>query len=166
MIVSRLSMTSVKTAFCFVAFAAASFSAGCTPNRRIMSEAAKTPEPFAASEKPALSSFETDVEAMRTADFNYIHVFRRRDGGVMTAEDKTVFSAYTPIETNRRKLSDGERAVILGSNYRFQPEMLKALSERFDVTDLSKPESEINKESGQDNSNANINFKTDQKADN
>lgn len=132
---------------------------GCTPNRRIMDEGAKTPEPIV--EKPALPQFETDIEAMRTADFNYIYVFRRKDGGVMTAEDKTFFSSYTPIETNRRKLSDGEKAVILGSNFRFPPDLLKILSERFELTDLSKPESEIKKAAEQNNSNSEPDKKTD-----
>lgn len=124
-----------------------------------MDEGAKTPEPIV--ERPALPQFETDIEAMRTADFNYIYVFRRRDGGVMTPEDKTFFSSYTPIETNRRKLSDGEKAVILGSNFRFPPDIMKALSERFELTDLSKPESEIKKAAGPDGSSSN----TDQKPD-
>lgn len=164
MFVSKTSPLSFRLGFLLMTVCVLFFSAACTPNRRIMDEAAKTPEPIVA--KPALPQFEADIEAMRTADFNYIYVFRRRDGGVMTAEDKTFVSSYSPIETNRRKLSDGEKAVILGSNFRFPPELLKPLSERFELTDLSKPESEIKKAAGQDNNNANTNSNSDQKADN
>lgn len=131
--------------------------AACTPNRRIMDEGAKTPEPII--EKPALPPFEADVEAMRTADFNYIYVFRRGDGGVLTDEDKAYISSYSPLETNRRKLSDSGKAVILGSNFRFPAEILKTLTERFELTDFSKSESEIKKDLEQ---SSNINSNTDQ----
>ncbi|HKX84215.1 MAG TPA: hypothetical protein VJL58_08350, partial [Pyrinomonadaceae bacterium] len=101
---------------------------------------------------PSATTVEEDVEAMRVADFNFIYVFRRKDGAVMDADDKRFVSAITPPEINRRKLSDSGKAIILGSNFRLPPENLKQLTDRFAFQDHSKPVSEINA-----NSNSNVN---------
>ena len=45
--------------------------------------------------------------AMRTADFNFIYVFRRKDGGVLDAADKKAASDNIPPEINRRKVIQG-----------------------------------------------------------
>lgn len=130
-------------------------SIACGPNPRIMNSAAETPE--SVSQQPVRSAYETDIEAMRTADFNFIYVFRRKDGAAMTAEDRSFVIANTPVETNRRKVSDGERAIILGSNFRFPPEIIAKLAERFAFEDLSKPESELQKLAANAEANANSN---------
>ena len=52
---------------------------------------------------------------MRTANFNYIFVLRRKDGGTMDADDKAFVRGVTG-GFNRRTLSDDEKAVIVGSN--------------------------------------------------
>ena len=80
---------------------------------------------------------------MKNADFNFIFVFRRKDGTVLDEDDKNYINAVTPGETNRRRLSDEGRAVIMGSNCRFPPEAMKARTDRFTLEDHSKPESEI-----------------------
>ncbi len=80
---------------------------------------------------------------MRNADFNFIHVFRRKDGKIMDVDDKRFVSGITPVETNRRQLSDDGKAIITGSNYKFPPEVMKPLTDRFTMEDYSKPESEI-----------------------
>jgi hypothetical protein len=80
---------------------------------------------------------------MRTADFNFIYVFRRKDGGVLDSEDRGFMNANTPYEINRRKLADGDRALIIGSNFRFPAANFKLMKERFAFEDFSKPESEI-----------------------
>jgi len=132
-------------------------SIACGPNPRIMNAAAETPEPVS---QPVRSAYETDIEAMRTADFNFIYIFRRKDGAAMTAEDRSFVIANTPVETNRRKVSDEERAIILGSNFRFPPETIAKLAERFAFEDLSKPESELQKLAANANANANSNSNT------
>jgi len=86
---------------------------------------------------------ESDVAAMRTADFNFVFVFKRKDGAVLDADDKAFMNANTPYEINRKKLSDGGRALVVGSNFRYPPENFKAMRDRFLFEDLSKPESEI-----------------------
>jgi hypothetical protein len=103
---------------------------------------------------PQLSEFDSDLEAMRTADFNFIYVFRRKDGGVLDADDKRFMNATMPQELNRRTLSDGDKALIVGSNFRFPPAQLKLMTERYMFADFSKPENELIRAG---NANANTN---------
>jgi hypothetical protein len=111
----------------------------CTPNRRII-ESARTPEPPPVSSTPAVSGLEADLQAMRNADFTFILLFRRKDGAVMDAEDKAVINFNTPPEVNRRTLSDGGKAVIIGSNFPFLPGTIENLTGRFVMEDHSKPD--------------------------
>lgn len=143
----------IKKALAVLAFLA---SVGCTPNRRIL-ESAKTPEPPAVSSTPAVSAFETDLRAMQNADFTFILVFRRRDGAVLDAEDKAVINANTPPEVNRRTLSDGGKAVIIGSNFPFLPGTIENLTSRFVMEDHSKPEAGPIEEDRTGNSNTSTN---------
>ena len=113
-------------------------NSACTPNARII-ESGKTPEPTPAAERPQKDGFEADVEAMRTADFQYIFVFRRKDGAELDNEDKKFINSQKPLEVNRVRLSDNGRAVIFGSNFRLPPELMKNLIERYDFEDLSLP---------------------------
>ncbi len=83
------------------------------------------------------ADFESDLETMRTASFDYIFVFRRKDGGVLDSEDKKYLKANSPPVTNRFILSDGDKAVIAGSGYEFPPESLETLRMRFNVEDYS-----------------------------
>jgi hypothetical protein len=103
-------------------------------------ESARTPEPPPVSSTPAVSSVETELQAMRNADFTFVLVFRRRDGEVLDAEDKSFVNANTPPDVNRRTLSDGGRAVIIGSNFPFLPGMIEKLTGRFLMEDHSKPD--------------------------
>ena len=122
------------------------FLPGCKPNQRIVESSAEKERETAPAERPSTPEpvgVEADVAAMRTADFNFIYVFRRKDGGVLDSDDRSFMNANTPYEINRRKLADGGRALIVGSNYRFPAENFKAMKERFAFEDLSKPESEI-----------------------
>ena len=90
---------------------------------------------------PALTGFKQDLESMRTADFKFIVVFRRKDGGKLQPEDKEALGRITGQQVNRRKLSDEGKAVIIGSNFPFLPGMLEKLTERFKMEDHSKPDS-------------------------
>lgn len=120
---------------------AAAMTVGCGPNQRIIESAASpTPAPVSA---PAPTTLEQEIGAMRNADFNFIYVFRRPDRAELTADDKKYVADRVPLEINRRKLADGGRAIILGSNFRLAPETRAMLLEKFTLDDLSKPESEI-----------------------
>lgn len=74
---------------------------------------------------------------MRTADFVFIYVLRRRDGGPLDPDDKRYASQVIPQEMNRREISDSGKAIIVGSNFRMPEQNRKVLSERFAFEDLS-----------------------------
>lgn len=87
-----------------------------------------------------LTEFERDLETMKTANFDFIFVFRRKDAAAFDAEDKKFLRANTPLGTNRFVSTDENRAFIAGSLYAFSPENLERLRSRFLVEDYSKPE--------------------------
>ncbi len=90
-------------------------------------------------EENNLSAYERDLQTMKTANFDYIFVFRRKDGNVLDSDDKKYVKSNSPGGTNRFILSDSDKAVIAGSRYVFSPENLAALRNRFLVEDFSKP---------------------------
>ncbi len=125
-------------------------TSACGPNQRIInssreSEAESNKFNEQLKSRPKLSSFDSDLQAMRDADFNFIYVFRRKDGGVFDTEDKRFVADRTPPEINRRRLGDEGKWIILGSNFRVEPDSMKDLKERFAFEDYSKPESELPK---------------------
>lgn len=112
---------------------------GCGPNKRIIESGRENPPIERANanmERPA-RSFETDLEAMRTADFGHIYVLRRMDGEPLDASDKRFLSANIPADANRRELSDEGRALLVGTNFPIPDNMLVILKERFSFTDHS-----------------------------
>jgi len=127
---------------------------GCGPNETILksgsneNRSADRPQ----SSQPAYDSVEAEVENMRTADFEWILVLRRPDGGVMQPDDKA-FVRTQLTGANRRSLVDGEKAIVIGSNAKIPPEIYQDLSKRFQITDFSKPDA---KEPESSTVNANI----------
>lgn len=116
------------------------FSFACQPNAAILESAKNSTATRANQTEPAARSFDRDLETMRTANFDFIYVMRRKDGAPLDGDDKRYVKTNSPIETNRFILSDEEKAVIAGSKYKFAPENLTALQERFNVQDFSKPQ--------------------------
>lgn len=128
-----------------------SFSLACGPNSSILNSRPDGQEPI--SNERSISSFEKDIEAMRTANFEFILVLRRKDSGKLDAGDKKFIRENKPAEINRVVLSDDDKALIAGSHFPFPPANLKALQARFDFQDLSDhPGPPIEK-----NVNANVN---------
>jgi hypothetical protein len=80
---------------------------------------------------------------MRTANFDFILVLKRKDGGKIQQEDKSFVRVTTP-NANRRSLAGGDTAIVIGSNSRVPPEIFKVLSDKFIVDDFSTPEAEVN----------------------
>lgn len=126
----------------------------CAPNERIMNSGpSETPVP--ANAVPVAGSFESDLQAMRNADFKFILVFRRKDGAILTAEDKALASSSTSLNANRRRISDEGKAIIIGSNFPFLPGTLEKMTEKFAMEDYSKPDSgPMVANSAADNSNS------------
>jgi len=117
----------------------------CGPNQRILQSANggnANGEPVAINSgaAPAPSGFEQDLDAMRTADFKFIIVFRRKDGKGLEPGDKELI-AGAASQANRRRLSDEGKAVIIGSNFPFAAGAFAGLNERFSMENYSKPDS-------------------------
>lgn len=113
---------------------------GCGPNESILKSGSNNGQTTSASRPgpPATDTVETEVENMRTANFDHIIVLRRKDAGVMQADDKAFVRAATP-SANRRSLVDNEKAIVIGSNAIVTAETLAELARRFEVRDLSGP---------------------------
>ncbi len=88
--------------------------------------------------------FQRDLETMKTAGFDYVFVFRRKDGGVLDGGDKGFLKTNSPASINRFILSDDDKAVIAGSGFEFPAENLENLRKRFDIENFSTPK-ETNK---------------------
>ena len=114
-------------------------SLGCQPNQTILKDAAPPPTPME-TVQTRKTSFEQDLQDMKTANFDYIFVFRRKDGGAFDSDDRKYLRQNTPPETNRWTSSDDGKAYIAGSGFGFTPEQMTALQSRFVVEDFSKPE--------------------------
>ena len=140
MLASRLTISVLLT------FAAAALLA-CGPDQRIIesgnTNSAQSSSSETNSAPAATPSLEQDVEAMRNADFNFIYVFRRKDGQRLDADDRKFMSAVIPVEINRRTISDSGKVLICGSNFRIPPEAWNEMKVRYTFDDYSKPESEI-----------------------
>jgi hypothetical protein len=119
----------------------------CGPNQRILNSATENnrndPATTAVSTgnvAPVVTTFEQDLNAMRNADFKFIIAFRRKDGQPLDAADRSLIGK-AGSGANRRRLSDGGRAVIIGSNFQFTAWEFNDLTERFTMENYSKPDS-------------------------
>lgn len=138
-------MTTKITSSTMIFFVLAVLTA-CGPNQRILESANEntaTAEPVAVNSNPgpAVSTFEQDLNAMRTADFKFIVVFRRKDGQALTPQDKALIGTNTGMQANRRRVSDEDRAVIIGGNFPFATKLMNELTERFKMENYSKADS-------------------------
>jgi hypothetical protein len=130
----------------FLLVVAVALASACSPNQRILNSAnERPPEPSSVRTEgtAAPASIDADIAAMKTVDFNFIYVFRRKDGGELDAVDRAFMNTNLPYEINRKKISDGGKALVIGSNFRLPPENFSAMKDRFTFEDHSKPENEI-----------------------
>lgn len=109
---------------------------GCGPDERILRSG--NAEPPASNVERKVPTIADDIEAMRTADFEFIYVLRRKDGGNIDAEDKGVIRVNT-TDANRRVSAEDGKAFLIGSNTKLPPKNMLALYERFSVENYSKP---------------------------
>lgn len=122
------------------------FATACGPNEAILKSGNETsPQTNAA---PSQTTFAKDLEEFRTAGFEFIFVLRRKDGGEIDREDRSVIKLNTD-GANRRVSADNGRAFIIGTNNPIPPKNMAAIYARFAVENFS-PTSETNK-----NANAN-----------
>ena len=143
----RLSFASIFAFLCLLL-------CDCGPNESILRSGASNDQtsPTPQASRAAYDTVDAEIENMRTADFNFILVLRRKDGGKMQSDDKA-FVRTNMSGANRRSLVDDEKAIVIGSNARVPQDLLTKLNERFDVQDFSKPEAEIPASAGPANAN-------------
>jgi hypothetical protein len=132
--------------------------ASCGANETILKSNSPTPTPTPSgatqTEPSSNDPVEKEVEAMQTAEFNFIYVLRRRDGAVLNSDDK-VFLRSVTATVNRRTLSNDGKAIIIGANNKLPPELLQSMKDRFNFEDFSKPESQITNSNTPANANIN-----------
>ena len=115
----------------------AMLAAGCGANETILKSGRESPP--AANAAPSLPTFEKDLAAMRTVDYRFIYVLRRKDGGPIDADDRGIIKLQT-AEANRRVSSDDGKAVIIGGHAQILPAKIAALYDRFVIENYSKPD--------------------------
>ena len=121
---------------------------GCGANDKILQSGKQTP-----SATPApRTAIEDDLLSMQTANFHWVFVLRRKDGGPIDAQDRSVIKVNT-AEANRRVSSDSDKAFVIGTNTQIPPEKMSALAQRFAIEDHS-PAFDPNANA---NANANVN---------
>lgn len=103
----------------------------CQPNQKVL-KSSSTPVPEASLE-PVKSTLATEIADMETAGLEQIFIIRRKDGSVFDKEDKEFLKNNIPNEINRRVLSDGGKAFVLGTNFIIPAELMAKWRERFDV---------------------------------
>lgn len=133
-----------RAAFFAVALSFVFLNSGCEPaslrKTNSSAPAASSSANAAASADDAAAALAGDLQTMKNADFDFVYVFRRKDGGALDGDDKKYLRANSPPATNRFILTDGNRAAIAGSSFRFEPQNLEKLGERFAIENLSKPD--------------------------
>lgn len=106
----------------------------CGPNEGILKSGKDNPaEVNTASSQ---TTFAKDLEEFRTADFSFIYVLRRKDGGEIDAEDRSIIRLNTD-GANRRVSADNGKAFIIGTNNQIPPKNMAAIYERFAVENYS-----------------------------
>ena len=117
---------------------------GCQPSQTVLNDRQPTPEPTAES-TPIIpvDDFAERLKSVQTGGFDFVYVFRRKDGEVFNSEDKKYLKENLPPDTNQKQLTSDEKALIIGSNYIFPPENLDALKKRFKMEDYSPKDEKV-----------------------
>ncbi len=117
-----------------ILFTACLISGGCGANQNILRSGNN--QGVQTNTEPQKSSFERDMEATRAAGFSFIYVLRRKDGGIINPEDRSVIRVQT-TQANRRVSADDGKAVIVGSNFQLAEHNMAAIYQRFAVENYS-----------------------------
>ncbi len=126
--------------FLFI-FAVTSLGFSCGSDAPEIKSASNTPT---ANAKPKVTEFERELKSLKTADFDYIFTFKRKDGEAFSSEDKKIFKEKT-YRANRRTLAKDNKTLFVGTNYAIEDKDLSDLKKRFDYEDFSKPAAELKK---------------------
>ena len=77
--------------------------------------------------KKPLSDFEEKLNYVRNGRFTYIYAFTRKDGKAFNSETKDYVRTFSDPQTNQWVITEDEKTVVAGSNFRFQPVNFEAL---------------------------------------
>jgi hypothetical protein len=109
----------------------------CGPNEAILNSNATAANTNVNAAAVKTDPIDEEVRNMETANFDYIFVLERKDGGAMSADDKTFIRNVT-ANANRRSLTSDDQAVVIGSNSPPTADFIGKLSSRFEVKNLSR----------------------------
>lgn len=93
--------------------------------------------------KEELTELQREIRDMQTADFKFIYVIKRRDGGEFDKSDRDFLRENRTPEINRFSATEDKKAFVVGSNYPFIPQHWQNLQKRFAIEDYSKPIEEV-----------------------
>jgi hypothetical protein len=142
---------------CILLIVLSGFGAGCA-SQVILNDRPPADEPAASSTPEAkIDDFEARLSSVQTGNFEFVYVFRRRDGEAFSSDDKRLFRETT-VNVNQRQLTADDKALIIGSNYAFPPETLELLKNEFKFEDYSPKKEEPKTEQ---NSNLKVQPKKD-----
>ncbi len=111
-------------------------ASACGPDDRILKSGKETPAP--SNVEASKTTFERELDDIKTAGFTFVYVLRRKDGQKLNSEDRSVIRLQT-VDMNRRVTADDDKAVIIGSNYQLPPKNMSAILDRFVVETHSLP---------------------------
>lgn len=126
----------ISTILAFAAIISSLLVSACGPNEGVLRSGKGNA--VAANSAVKQSSLESDVEAMQTANFEFIYVIRRKDGGEIDPVDRGLLKVLTE-GVNRRISSDNGRAFVIGSNSAVPADKMTTLYDKFAVEDHSPP---------------------------
>jgi hypothetical protein len=78
------------------------------------------------------------LEYVQQGDFEYVLLFRRRDGAALDSADRKFLREKSSALINQWVVTDDGTAAIAGTNFRIDPKNLAELRKRFLVDDYSK----------------------------
>lgn len=116
-------------------------SSACGPDDRILKSGKETPAP--SNVEATKTTFERELDDIKTAGFTFVYVVRRKDGQKLNSEDRSVIRLQT-VDMNRRVTADDDKAVIIGSNYQVPPKNMLVILDRFAVENYSLPLPPVN----------------------
>lgn len=147
----RASNSAIRsTAIAGAMFLVVALFSSCQPNPTILKDVVPPVTPLSPADVKK-TTFAEDLAELK-AGYDFVLVYRRRDGAVFDNEDRKYLRQNSPLETSSWISSDEGKAFISGAGFAFPPEQMKALEKRFIIEDHSRPEA---KEAARQQANSN-----------
>ena len=105
--------------------------------------------------KTPLSEFERSLKSIKLANFEFIFSLKKKDDKAFESDDKKFIKDR--VRTDRAYLIDGDKTILIGTNFKINEKSLNELKERFDLEDFSKKSDKKKEEKSNSNINENTN---------